>query len=150
MALLGAPRNPAGVASACLLWRKEAAACRLAHASAGACIFLVLLAFARIAGLLLLQLLEPPSWVPSALLALLPDRLPLGAQLGLAILAGSVMGGALPIGACTGLASARLPANAAAAVQRAGILLAGEFTAVALSCMWLHAMRSVSCLPGKQ
>ena len=148
MALLGAPCNPAGVASACLLWRKEASACRLAHASAGACIFLLLLAFARTAGRLLL--LEPASWVPSALLAMLPGQLPLGAQLGLAILAGSVMGGALPIGACTGLASARLPANAAAAVQRAGILLAGEFTAVALSCMWLHAMRSVSCLPGKQ
>jgi hypothetical protein len=88
--------------------------------------------------------------VPLALLAVLPGQLPLGAQLGLAILAGSVMGGALPIGACTGLASARLPANAAAAVQRAGILLAGEFTAVALLCMWLQAMRSVSCLPGKQ
>ena len=149
MALLGAPRNPAGVASACLLWRKEAAACRLAHGSAGACIFLVLLAFARIAGLLLLQLLDPPSWVPLALLALLPDRLTLGAQLGWAILAGSVIGGALPIGACTGLASATLPANAAAAVERAGSLLAGEWPAVALLCMWVHAM-CLTVLPLKQ
>jgi hypothetical protein len=132
------------MASACLERDKEAAACRLAHASAGACIFVLLLAIALMPGRVAQLMTEPPSWVPEALQATLPDQLTPW-PLGFAILAGSVIGGALPTWVCTYLVSPTLPANAAAAVKRDGSLFASELTAVTLLCMWAHAMGPSVC-----
>jgi hypothetical protein len=144
-------RHPAGVASACLVWHHDTAACRLAHASAGGCIALLAVALilmpARVLQLVELVVKEPPAWMPEARHALtLPARMAPWV-LGIFTLAGTAIAGWMPTSLFTGLVSATLPDNAATEVERAESLLAGELTARALSCMWLQAMRSgAACL----